>query len=346
VFSGIYGIIVVVRRWLYDRELLSVKKVSIPVICLGNITTGGTGKTPMVRYLTEQLWQRGMKPTILTRGYKRHEQKVKSSSPVRLTAPNLDTNGWEYYGDEPSLLVQMLQKTSIYIHPDRYQSALSALETDSPDIFVMDDGFSHRRFYRDMDLVLLDVTNPFGYGHLLPGGLLREPLSSLKRASAILLTRCEKGKSYPEIEKTLQDKGITCPLFKIYFQPAPLFPLNQTASSPVEYSHKPMIAFCGIGNPAGFQKTLNSAAIKIAEMIAFPDHHPYTAADIAHLEEICQKKKAWGLVTTEKDALKLKGLIKESAAGWYCLPILAQPENEKAFWDFLFRELPLSNKNQ
>ncbi len=343
--SLFYGMIILIRRWIYDIGFLPTRRIQIPVLCVGNLTTGGTGKTPIVRYITEQFSKKGKKAAILTRGYKRVAMEEDPQQPLRVIYNELDSQSWTHIGDEPALLAQMLPNTPVFIHSDRYQSALAALKSDSPDVLIMDDGFSHRRFHRDMDLVLLDVTEPLGYGYLLPRGLLREPVSSLKRASAILLTRCEKGQSYQKIEGLLNKTGITCPVFRIIFQPGPLYALKESNSDSGTKGTDSLLAFCGIGNPHGFKKTLETASIAIGDMMIFPDHHTYTSADIAQLEELCQKKKAKGLVTTEKDGLKLKGLIDKSPFDWFCLPILAQPENESKFREFLMGENIHSDRN-
>ena len=166
----LYGLIICIRNRLYDWHMLRAVRLNVPVICVGNITAGGSGKTPVVIALCEALIRQGRRPGILTRGYK----------------------GTGDDSDEVRLFHTALPEVPVIVDADRVRGGRRALVNHDIDVLVMDDGFQHRRLVRDCDVVLIDATNPWGYGHLLPSGLLREPISALKRASAILMTRCDQ----------------------------------------------------------------------------------------------------------------------------------------------------------
>ncbi|MBC8107459.1 MAG: tetraacyldisaccharide 4'-kinase [Anaerolineae bacterium] len=265
----IYRAVVTTRNRRFDRGT-SVQRVDRPVISVGNITTGGTGKTPVVRWLADSLRSRSIQPAILMRGYKSQPGKP---------------------SDEQALLLGQLDNVIVHANPDRVAGARDVLR-DHPDVqaFILDDGFQHRRLHRDFDLVLIDATNPFGYGRVLPRGLLREPLAGLARANAILITRTDQASSsIAHLEDQLRTLAPGKPIFRSSHQ--------QIGTESLQ--GKRIIALSGIGNPDAFEQQLASAGATIVASKRFGDHHCYTASDLANLPE------ADAIVTTEKDWVKI-----------------------------------------
>jgi len=278
-----------VRNSLYDFGVFNVKKVDAPVISIGNLTTGGTGKTPVVAWITEFLKSQNLQPGIVSRGYR-----------------TLD--GVE--NDEKRLLNQLLPRVPHHQDKDRVAAAQSVI-SEGCDVCVLDDGFQHRRLHRDLNIVLVDALNPFGYGYLLPRGLLRESLRGLRRADAILLTRCDLVKD--GVCQAIREqicRYTAAPVWETEFQPRRLVNLaNESASLQQLHSHR-VFAFCGIGNPGGFRRTLAAlgAPVRDQAFYAFPDHHHYSPENAGHLARLAEQVHAEMLVTTQKDLVKLAQL--------------------------------------
>ena len=259
--SFLYGGALVIRNALMPEPV----RAGIPVICVGNLTVGGTGKTPMVGWVIEVLKKAGKHPAILTRGYGR---------------------------DEPRLLEKL--GVSVVAEPDRVKGASLAKEKGA-DVLVMDDGFQHLRLARDLDIVLVDATDPWGGGHLLPWGKLREPKEALGRAGAVVITRADQVAS--EALRLLREE-IT--------RLAPAALAAEAVHQPVggeDLRGKRVLAVCGIGNPEAFRGTLEGLGAQVT-LKAFPDHHAYTEADVAAVNAL----GAETVVITEKDAVKLEGI--------------------------------------
>jgi tetraacyldisaccharide 4'-kinase len=260
-----YAAVTSLRNRFYDAGIFRVHHASRPVISVGNITTGGTGKTPIVRWLVEKLLAAGPRPAVLLRGYKG--------------------------GDEQRMLQSQLPGVIVEANPDRVEGARFAIEKDRGiGIFVLDDGFQHRRLHRDFDLVLIDASNPFGFDHVLPWGLLREPLGGLARADAFLVT-------HSELPLSRQAAEILARYGK------PIFRCRHVLTNVSELNGKKVFAFCGIGNPAAFDRQIESAGMIRIGSHWFGDHHHYSAGDLRMLREISTGAEM--LVTTQKDAVKL-----------------------------------------
>ena len=260
------------RNVAYDRGIFKSHPLPRPTISVGNVTTGGTGKTPVVQWLAEQLIARGLHPAILLRGYRAHV-----------------TGG----SDEQTMLAEQFgSRASVIANPDRVAGAQQAMRRNpTPDVFILDDAFQHRRAQRQFDLVLIDATNPFGFGHVLPRGLLREPISGVRRADAILITRCND--STTTLETQLRRHNPRAPIYHSSHQIRDVDQLNG----------RRVYVFCGIGNPQSFMQQFDPV-----EVATFPDHHAYTNRD---MELINQAAAAFGadiMVTTEKDWVKVRSL--------------------------------------
>jgi tetraacyldisaccharide 4'-kinase len=290
-----YALAMLIRNRLFDRDLLlHAQKLPRPVISVGNITTGGTGKTPVVTWLAHQLQERSLRVAVLLRGYK----KSKTSA-----------------SDEQMLLQQALPRGIVLANPDRFSAATTALrQGEAIDVFVLDDGFQHRRVQRDFDLVLIDATAPFGYGHVLPRGMLREPIAGLSRASAILITRCD-AVAVPELTKLKAQ--IATHTRAPHFHCSHRLTHVQIGSTTHAIEHlqgKRVLAFAGIGNPNAFATNLTQAGATVVGTRWFPDHHPYAQPDLEALQDQARRLKADLLVTTQKDQVKLHQLVEDAGA--------------------------------
>ena len=286
-----YGCGVRIRNWRFDRPHESVT-VGVPVISVGNITTGGTGKTPVVAWIVDRLLHLGCRPAILSRGYK-----------------SLDGDA----NDEKRLLDRLCPGVPHIQNPDRVAGAHRAITESGSDILVMDDGFQHRRLRRDLDIVLIDALNPWGYGHLLPRGLLREPPSALKRAELVLITR-ENAVDATNLRQLQQDitRHTRAPVVTSAFRAGGLVDAGGTVSPLTAISGQTVVAFSGIGNPIGFQRTLaeiNPQLIRVKHLV-FPDHHDYRSDDLLRIAAAAQDANANLLLTTEKDLVKLPSQVE------------------------------------
>ncbi|HNU86156.1 MAG TPA: tetraacyldisaccharide 4'-kinase [Syntrophales bacterium] len=289
-------------NFLYDRGLLETKSVSCPVLSVGNLVVGGTGKTPVVILIARILRDAGYKPAVLSRGYKGKSQKavnVVSDGRTLLM-------GIEDAGDEPVLTSRSLPGIPVLTGPERYRTAQHAIEHFGCDVLVLDDGFQHRALLRNLDIVLMDDERPFGNGFLLPRGPLREPLGALKRAHLFILTRPDRntivnprsllGTSFPEI-----------PVFWAHRRPKAVLRGKNIDVHPPEFlAGKKILAFAGIANPASFEKTMRVLGAEPLDVAVFPDHHVYTDSDIKKLESRADGVSADMILTTEKDAVKLE----------------------------------------
>jgi tetraacyldisaccharide 4'-kinase len=284
-----YRLVVALRNRLYGWGLKRTHRASCPVVCVGNITAGGTGKTPMVEWIADQLVRRGRKPAILSRGYGARR------------GPN----------DEALLLAERLPDVPHLQHPDRVMSARAAVAQHGADFLLLDDGFQHRRLARDVDVVLLDATNPFGFGHLLPRGLLREPVSALRRADMILLTRCGlvTDDALHRLRARVESLAPEVAVGEVVEEPFSVVALHTGDEAPVaSIGGVSAMAFCGIGNPAAFFRLLESLGVRLVATRVFPDHYGYGVADLEAVADAARAAGASCLLTTHKDAVKLAAL--------------------------------------
>jgi tetraacyldisaccharide 4'-kinase len=287
-----YAGAMMVRNRFYDNNWRGARKLDRPVISIGNITTGGTGKTPMVRWLAEQLRTDGRRVAILSRGY-------------RAAGPQL--------GDELEMLDRSLNDGSrpavlLAANPDRAGAGARLLaEHPEIDVFLLDDGFQHRRLARDFDLVLVSAAEPFGFGHVLPRGLLREPLSGLGRASAVVITHADQTRSADlnRIESVIHRYQPGLPVYRaVHVQTELRSPSCERHPIGI-LARRPFFAFCGIANPSPFDSQLKRFGASYVGHRWFNDHHHYTASDLAALREAATRAGAELLITTEKDGSKI-----------------------------------------
>ena len=301
--SILYGFGVYFRKTLYDIGLIPVKHLPFPVISVGNITVGGTGKTPVVAMIARFLVEHGRRPVILTRGYKRQgEQKLKIVSDTKkiFSLP-------EEAGDEPYMLAGWLPGVPIIVGKDRYASAVFAMNEFMADCFILDDGFQHIKLFRDMDVLVINVRDPFSNCKILPWGYLREPLSSINRASLILLNKSIPGQNLESVFSMIRKYNPDAPVIETSYTPAYIAPaLNNRKYFPASnLKGKSVMAFSGIADPSSFLNILKEIGAIIVNSVIFTDHHWYSERDMNNIRKIANLSAAEYIVTTEKDGVRL-----------------------------------------
>ncbi len=296
-----YGIIVSVRNLLYGRGLLKSKKLPRPVISIGNLTAGGTGKTPLVMALARMLLQAGYRPAVLSRGYgrKRRAGVVIVSDGHKILIPP------EEAGDEPFLMAQLLSQVPVIVGACRFRAGEWAIAALGADVLLLDDGFQHRALSRDVDIVLLDKERPVGNGRLLPGGSLREPPHALRRADVVVLTG-NGGSGLESLPPARQGLLTDVPnLFQAVHKPLAVIDGHRAAQPLSFLKGRKVYAFAGIGNPQSFRSTIESLGVPLAGFAAYPDHCCYKASELAMILEKAGLLGADLILTTEKDGVRL-----------------------------------------
>lgn len=306
-----YALVQRLRATLYRSELLATKQLPRPVVSIGNITVGGTGKTPVTAHIAKLLLEQGLKVAVLSRGYggtlEGQTAVVSNGHQLLLTA--------EQCGDEPFLLASTVPGLMVVIGSDRHAAGLLALEQLSPDIFLLDDGFQHLRLKRDLDILLLDCTRPFGNGWTLPAGLLREPPGAANRADLIIGTRCSDAAA-----TALLPGKASC---RARHGLGTVIPLGGGPSIAIaSLRGKRVMAFAGIAEPGHFFAELRSLGLDLAAAICFPDHVRYDGARTAELDAAMESSGAEYAITTEKDGVKLTHLPSHLAAKTLLAPLL------------------------
>ena len=302
--SLVYGVIVRIILSFYKFGLFKKEKLPCPVISVGNLTLGGTGKTPLVKELVRILKEHQLKPVILTRGY----MAQGSGGP----------------SDETAMQEETFKGVPILAGKDRYQNAVAFLKQNTADVFILDDGFQHWSLDRDLDIVTINAANPWGNGRLIPRGILREPLGSLGRVDIFVLTKVNFNrenaarikdylkKFYPGkliVEMVHEPLGWVDINSSEIPQPFPSIPNGISGREPQR--GKKICAFCGIGDPSSFNNTLLGAGADVQKLFVFTDHHIYTKDDIQTIIQFCREENINTIVTTHKDAVKLKMFLDD-----------------------------------
>lgn len=302
-FSVFYGLVVSVRNFLYDKKIIKQYKSKAYTISVGNLTTGGVGKTPVTAAIANYFSStKNKKVAILSRGY---------GASLNNKKPNLISNGDEVFydsdlaGDEPVWLAQNCSKTAVITCASRVEAAKLAVDSLKAELIILDDGFQHRKMKRDLNIVLIDNKNKFGNGNVLPAGPLREPLYNIDRADKIVLVN----KSYDDedancycnaLEKLFNKKVYLCKMI-------PEYVYNIITNEHLKQDEE-IIAFCAIGQPKEFYNFLKND-YNLVVTIDFEDHHSYDESNLRELIEIANKEGVKNIVTTEKDAVKIKDLL-------------------------------------
>ena len=328
--SWLYTASVQLRNILYTRGVFKARRLPCRVISVGNIVVGGTGKTPAVIVIAKHLQREGMRVAILLRGYKRRvrEKVTIVSDGEKVCASPIES------GDEADMMAKHLSGVPIIVGKCRYLTGQVALERFKVDVLLLDDGFQHRQLARDVDILTIPATHPFGSPKkLLPAGTLREPPTALRRADLILLTHADTPNISAHAKKVVKGLAPNAPVLESIYRPTHLYPLaissQQSAISmkpslPTEteirdpkaiptdikeLKGKRVIAVCGIGNPDAFVATLMRCSVASVELLAFPDHHVYTEADKQRIDTAFQAAAADLIVTTQKDEQKLARFV-------------------------------------
>ncbi|MBD3181245.1 tetraacyldisaccharide 4'-kinase [Candidatus Poribacteria bacterium] len=301
--SWLMWIITGFRRWLY--RFLPKKHLPCKVISVGNIVVGGSGKTPAVMAITKVLAAEGnCRISILYRGYKGTNRGTGVVSDGRKIHINI-----RKAGDEPYFMAQNLPGFPVLVGKSRFKSGKKAVQEFGSKILILDDGFQRLGLYRDMDIITMDATKPFGNGYLLPRGYLREPALALKDAHAIILTRTDQCKDLIELHRNINRIAPSVPIFNTFYKPTYLRLLHTRNPVTLEIlKGKSLLGVCGIGNPQSFLNTLRSLQPESVELIAFPDHHSYPQSSIQKISRKFESIKADFIITTEKDAPKMINL--------------------------------------
>jgi tetraacyldisaccharide 4'-kinase len=282
-----YELAVRLRNAAYQRGWLRSERVPVPVVSVGNLTVGGTGKTPCVEYVARFYRNLDRRVAILSRGY----------------------GGAGGRNDEALVLEENLPDVPHLQGVDRVALARTAIEELESELLVLDDGFQHRHLVRDFDVVLIDATAPWGHGYLLPRGLLREPPSSLRRADVLVLTRCDQtpAEQRERLCRTIDRIVPHVPLVETTHRPVQLSN-SEGETAPLDLLREgPAAAFCGLGNPEGFRRSLLELGVQLEDFRVYPDHHAYGRGDVEELRRWAGRLPTGTvIVTTQKDAVKLR----------------------------------------
>ena len=315
--SLLYGAAQMLRASCYRQKILRSQKLPCGVISVGNIAVGGTGKTPMTIYLAQELKQAGYRVAIVSRGYKGGAERqggiVSDGSSLLM--------GSELAGDEPFMMACRLKDIPVIVGKNRFEAGRLVVSKFQPDVIVLDDAFQHLQLKRDMDIVLLDHDQPFGNSHLLPRGILREPLTAMKRATAFILTRCrdDADGSARSLIATIKSISPQPPVFKssavpyCYTVKDGTLPPVQTASNLFEphnmgdIKNRKVFGFSGIARNDDFQHTVKTLGFNVTGFLEFSDHHRYTEPDLTAILRTAGETGARQLITTEKDYVRLTG---------------------------------------
>mgnify|MGYP001157805130 CR=1 FL=1 len=326
--SGLYGLAMKARRALYGRGLFRVHKAGAPVISVGNITTGGTGKTPLVEWIARALARRQARVCILTRGYGRRHPRSRV----------IVSNGSEIFsdareaGDEPLLLAERLKgEAAVICDADRVAAARWATENLGTNLFILDAGFQHLRLARDYNIIAVDATNPWGNRRLLPAGHLRESGDQLVRADCIVITRADDVAQTEKLRSEIDRLSKGRPVFLSRMRMDGSRPISNLKAGAAGENLKsvPVAAFCGVGNPESFFAQIRCDDYKLCHTQVFPDHHYFTQEELNALISQSSERGAAALLTTAKDEVKLRSLKFEMPC--YVVDVALEIENEGKF---------------
>ncbi len=286
VSSWPYHLATRLRNLAFDCHWTSVHEVSVPVISVGNLTAGGTGKSPMVAWIAKWLLQQNVRVALVSRGY-----KAKAGT----------------LNDEARELERQLGDVPHICNPDRVAGARQAIQDHGAELIVLDDGFQHRRIHRDLNVLLVDAINPFGYEHLLPRGLLRESMRGLHRADVVVLTRADAvdERQRAELRNRIQRLAPHCVRAEVAHAPVELQNHSGETCSLSSLQRQPIAAFCGIGNPLGFRHTLERCEYEVAAWREFPDHFDYAPAAVDQITQWASEQPVAAALCTQKDLVKI-----------------------------------------
>jgi tetraacyldisaccharide 4'-kinase len=328
--STLYGRVLESRARLYRSGALAAERADCPVISVGNLTLGGTGKTPFVEFLARRLRFEGRTPAIVSRGYGRRSKGVRVVSEG--AGPLVDPDEG---GDEPVAIARRVPGVRVIVGERRADAVRVAIDRGA-DIVILDDGYQHLALRRDVDVLLLDAADPFGGGELPPRGRLREPVSALARADAVVFTRIDLADPPREARRELSRWNPEAPVFTARIRTAGLWDERGSAIADTRLTSRRFVAVCGIANPGSFRASLGELDLSAEELLAFPDHHRYGRRDLERIRRAADRTGSAWIATTEKDAVKLEGRTT--------LPVVALrlevEVGEAEFFPFLRSRIP------
>jgi tetraacyldisaccharide 4'-kinase len=311
-----YGGIVRLRETLYKKGFLQSKRLPCPVISIGNITVGGSGKTPMTIYVAELIKHLGYGVAIISRGYKGEAEKIGGV----VCDGRIICMGPDKAGDEPFMVAKRLKTVPVIVGQNRFKAGILAIKEFKPDVLLLDDAFQHLKLHRDLDLVLLDSNKPLGNTYLFPRGTLRETASALSRGDAVILTRSDIGKapSLDQIKKQVSRTPIFHSshipyIYKIVTGNSAQSQDSSTSSSEYDFGafkNKRVFAFSGIASNDDFRRTIESFQCKLENFSEFPDHHQYSERELDRIIKSAMDVSAEFIFTTEKDYVRIAHKIK------------------------------------
>jgi tetraacyldisaccharide 4'-kinase len=342
--SFLYLGIVQVRLYLYQNRILKERQLGCLVISIGNLTVGGTGKTPVVEMFAKALQSGGRRVAILSRGYKSVDRRRKNSWWEKLLAqgsenpPRIVSDGKSVLldsataGDEPYMLASNLKGVAVVVDKDRVKAGLHAIKNLDADTLLLDDGLQYLHLKHRLDIVLVDRQAPFGNEHLLPRGTLREPPWNLRRASYILITKCD-GDSNDELVHRIRRYNRTAEIIECRHRPLYLKHVYKDERLPLEYLSELYIAsFCGIAAPESFESGLRRLGANIELSRHFADHHRYTERELTQFLQRCVRRDVSAVITTEKDAVRFP-LIDPLEVPIYYLRVEIEIINGQKTWE-------------
>lgn len=292
--SSIYAMLAQTRNWCYDLQLIDSLDLKTPVVSIGNLTVGGTGKTPITQMILDHYLEKRIRPVVVGRNYK---AKLRGIGRVDANLPFCA----QYFGDEPTLLAMNNPGVPVYVGPVKWLAAEQAEREVSPDVIVMDDGFQHRALHRDLDLVLMDATEKFSQYDFLPSGRGRESIHSLDRAHWVFLTKVNLAEE-SKVEQILEILPKHLKVLEVAYR----------LQVPVEEAGSKAIAFAGLAKPESFKTSIRQDTLyELLDFISFPDHHAYTIEEIQKISARARQQGAEVILTTEKDWTKIKNLMTD-----------------------------------
>ena len=319
--SLIYRSLVTIRNFFYGANILSTKSLECKVISIGNITVGGSGKTPTVEYISNLLQSKGHKVGIISRGYKR-----KSKATLIVTDGRNKPESWEHVGDEPFLLAHKLENIPIVVGASRYKSGSVMIEKFQPDVILMDDGFQHLSLHRDLDIVLVNSKDIRSDHKLIPKGKLREPISNLNRADLIIISKSNIHQPSNYLINKIE--SFNRPTIYNEIQIEDLLQYKSNKSNELEkIANKKVYLFSALGDNESFKKIMDNTDAEIVGHSKYLDHHHYTLDDLKDIEQKATKCHAEFLITTEKDLVKIN--FRNNKIDIYAarMTMLFKPEN-------------------
>jgi tetraacyldisaccharide 4'-kinase len=335
----LYGWVVRTRIFFYRKGIYRTHTLPCKVISVGNITLGGTGKTPFVILVAGMIRNKGYRTAVLSRGY-----KGKYAGPYGVVSDGertlLDA---VQAGDEPYLLAQKLKGVPVVVGKERWVSGRFVLDRFKPQVIILDDGFQHLALKRDLDILLLDSHHPFGNGKLFPRGELREPLTQMGRADVLILTKAEEDDNINNLRKRLMNSPKGGPLFQVRYHPQEVRVWGEEMGKDSSILEgRKVLAFAGLARPSSFQKTLSILGAEILKFEVFPDHHPYSPGDLERLSGEALRAGAEAMITTEKDMARIRFISPPPLPLWTLAVGHEFQGNEgPLFAEFLFRRLEL-----